>query len=149
MPRAGSVNDSSFSSPRTPKAPWTLPSRMRRPCVSMMRDAAAPDGAARASGGGGRRGLGRFLVQVADLVGQLRALRNPMVDAGGVQHHALLGALGDGVVVAHALDVAAVPRAARVGDDDVVEGALLGAAAGEADLDHGGFSCSPVARMAR
>src|SRR5690606_17918462 len=94
---------------------------------------------ARASGGGCRRSLGGGLVQVADLVGQLRALRYPVVDAGGVEHDALLGALGDGVVVAHALDVAAVPRAARVGDDDVVEGALLGAAAGEADLDHGGF----------
>src|SRR5690606_28742402 len=69
----------------------------------------------------------------------LRALPDPVVDARGVEHHALLGALGDGVVVAQALDVAAVARAARVGDDDVVEGALLGAAAGEADLDHGGF----------
>src|SRR5690606_23941429 len=139
MPRAGSVNDSSFSSPRTPKAPWTLPSRMRRPWVSMCGVRAAPCSAAPASGGGRRRGLGRFLVQVADLVGQLRTLLDPVVDAAGVEHHALLGALGDGVVVTHALDVAAVARAARVGHDDVVEGALLGAAAGEADLDHGGF----------
>src|SRR5690606_41499405 len=115
MPRAGSVNDSSFSSPRTPKAPWTLPSRMRRPCVSMMRDAAARGGAARASGGGGRRGLRRFLVQVADLVGQLRALGDAVVDAGGVQHHALIGALLDGVVVPRELERTAGLRTARGG----------------------------------
>src|SRR3546814_735673 len=78
-----------------------------------------------------------FLVQVADLVGQLRALPDPVVDAGDVQLDALLGARGDGVVETHALDVAAVARAALVGDDDVVEGALLGATAGKADLDHG------------
>src|SRR3546814_10028747 len=78
-----------------------------------------------------------FLVQVADLVGQLRALPDPVVDAGDVQLDALLGARGDGVVETHALDVAAVARAALVGDDDVVKGALLGPTAGKADLDHG------------
>src|SRR3546814_10925043 len=103
--------------------------------------AVAAPGASGAAGGGGRRGglvgLGRCLVQVADLVGQLRALPEPGVDAGDVQLDALLGARGDGVVETHALDVAAVARAALVGDDDVVEGALLGATAGKADLDHG------------
>src|SRR3546814_7313675 len=95
---------------------------MRRTEGSM--SAVAAPGAAGASGGGSRRGsrvgLGRFLVQVADLVGQLRALPDPVVDAGDVQLDALLGARGDGVVETHALDVATVARAALVGDDDVV-----------------------------
>src|SRR5690606_31417131 len=56
---------------------------------------------------------------------------------------ALLGALRHRVVVTHALDVAAVAGAARIGDDDVVEGALLRAAAGEADLDHGAVPVLP------
>src|SRR3546814_3054503 len=108
---------------------------MRRTEGSM--SAVAAPGAAGASGGGSRRGsrvgLGRFLVQVADLVGQLRALPDPVVDAGDVQLDALLGARGDGVVETHALDVATVARAALVGDDDVVEGALLGATAGRSE----------------
>src|SRR5690606_34066008 len=127
------------SSPRTPNAPWTLPSRMRRVWDSMpdRPRGARPDGSGGGRGRSGRGGLGRFLVQVAYLVAQLRALPDPVVDAGDVQLDALLGARGDGVVVARALDVAAVARAAVVGDDDVVEGALLGATAGKADLDHG------------
>src|SRR3546814_17518047 len=84
MALAGSVNDSSLSSPRTPNAPWTLPSRMRRTEGSM--SAVAAPGAAGASGGGSRRGsrvgLGRFPVPVEDLVGQLRALPDPVVDPG-------------------------------------------------------------------
>src|SRR5690606_1875263 len=91
------------------------------------------------SGGGRSLGLDRFLVQAADLVGQLGAIADPVVDAGDVQDDALLVARGNRVVVTDALDVAAVAGAARVGDDDVVEGALLGAAAGETDLDHGVF----------
>src|SRR5690606_17880175 len=89
----------------------------------------------------GRLGLGldRFLVQAADLVGQLGAIADPVVDARDVQHDALLVAGGNRVVVTDALDVAAVAGAARVGDDDVVERALLGAAAGETDLDQGVF----------
>ena len=51
---------------------------------------------------------------------------------------------------ADALDVAAVAGAAAVGDDDVVEGTLLGAAAGQSNLDHGRCVLwSPVAGMAR
>src|SRR5690606_35225515 len=108
--------------------------RMRRDGSFLLAEAAR-----RATGpSGGRGGLAGFAVQVAHRVGQLRALLDPVVHALGVQHDALLGTLRDRVVIAHALDVAAVARAARVGHDDVVEGALLGAAAGEADLDHGG-----------
>src|SRR3546814_3071328 len=112
---------------------------MRRAEGSM--SAVAAPGAAGASGGGSRRGsrvgLGRFLVQVADLVGQLRALPDPVVDAGDVPLAALLGARGDRVVETHPLGVAAVARAALVGDDGGVEGGLLGATAGKADLDRG------------
>src|SRR5690606_20151538 len=71
--------------------------------------------------------------------GHLRALADPVLHARDVQLDPLLGAGGDRVVVTDALDVAAVAGAAAVGDDDVVEGALLRAATGEADLDHGRF----------
>src|SRR5690606_4645227 len=128
-----------LSSPRTPKAPRILPMRMRRSGSFML--GAAARCATRASGG--RGGLGGFAVQRADLVGQLRAVLDPVVDPRGVQHDALFGTLRDRVVVTHALDVAAVARAARVGHDDVVEGALLRATAGKADLDHGAFSVLP------
>ena len=97
-----------------------------------------------------RLDLARFLVQVANLVGHLRALANPMVDACDVQFDALFRARRNGVVITQALDVAAVTRAARVGDDDVVEGTLLGAATGKANLDHcDAFLCCPVAIAAR
>ena len=69
---------------------------------------------------------------------------------GEVKLDALLGAGGHRVVETDALDVAAVAGAAAVGNDDVVEGTLLGAAAGQSNLDHG--LCvlwSPVAGMAR
>src|SRR5690606_40250758 len=89
------------------------------------------------SGGGRSRSLGRFLVQAADLVGQLGAVADPMVDAGDVQDDALLVARSNRVVVTDTLDVSAVAGAARVGDDDVVERTLLRAAAGKTDLAHG------------
>jgi hypothetical protein len=67
-------------------------------------------------------------------------------DAGGIELDALLVAGGHRVVVTHALDVATVARTALVGHDDVIEGALLGAATGKADLDHDSmFLCCPVA----
>src|SRR5690606_24707846 len=135
-----SVNDSSFSSPRTPKAPWIRPRRIDF-CAdgasgAMLCGVAACGPAASGRGSAFRSGLGG-LVQVGDLVAELRALPDPVLDPLDVHFDALLGAGGDRVVEAHALDVAAVARAAAVGDDDVVEGALLGAATGEADLDHG------------
>ena len=40
---------------------------------------------------------------------------------------------GLGVVEADALDEAAIARHARIGDDDVVEGAVLGSATGHAN----------------
>src|SRR5690606_31367171 len=132
----GSVQDCSRTSPRTPKAPATLPSRMRRP--SLMSGCPWRNGA-----GGSGRSLGRgFLDQRGDLVGQLGTVRNPVLHALGVDFHALLVALGDRVVIAQALEGATVALVARIGDDDVVEGALLGATAGQTDLDH--VVCSVV-----
>src|SRR5690606_14979417 len=96
--------------------------------------------ARRGPSGSGRNGLGlgRFLDQVADLFGRLGAVLDPMVNTGQVQLDTLLGALGDRVVETDALDVAAVTGATDVGHDDVVERTLLGAAAGQSNLDHGG-----------
>src|SRR6187397_968631 len=101
---SGSVKLCSFTSPRTPKAPATLAIRMRRP-ESM---SICPRGV-RAGGGSGRGGLlaGGFLHQHADLVGQLRAVGDPVVDAGEVELDALLVAGRDRVVEAEALDRAA------------------------------------------
>src|SRR5690606_31352037 len=86
---------------------------------------------------GGGSGLLVVLVQRGDLVAHLRAVGDPVLHALVLDHHALLATGGDRVVVPHALDVAAIACAAAVGDDDVVEGALLGAAACKSDLDHG------------
>src|SRR5688572_18701238 len=132
---SGSVKLCSFTSPRTPKAPATLAIRMRRP------ESMAEGPRSKCAGSDSGRGLGRgFLHQHADLVGQLRAVGNPVVDAIDVELDALLVAGRDRVVEADALDRAAVALVALVGDDDVVEGALLGAATGQADLDH--FGCA-------
>src|SRR3546814_602722 len=139
MPRAGSVNDSSFSSPRTPKAPWILPRRINFRADGAS-DCIVSSGRRWRPAQSGRSGLlGVLLVQIGDLVAHLRALAKPVLDALGVELDALLGTGGDRVVVTDAPDVAAVAGAAAVGDDDVVEGALLGAARGKADLDQVGL----------
>src|SRR5688572_33052057 len=115
MASRGCVQDSSLTSPRTPKAPFTLPSRMRRPgscfiwlVLPVAEPTRWPRPEPRPVGSGGRSGLGRVLVEHGDLVGQLRALGNPMLDALEVELDALLAALGDGIVETDALDVAAV-----------------------------------------
>src|SRR6478736_10084281 len=88
--------------------------------------------------GASGRGLARgFLHQHADLVRQLRALGNPVLHARGVELDVLLVTLRNWVVETQALERAAVALVAVVGGDDVVEGTLLGAAAGQANLDHG------------
>src|SRR5690606_41314591 len=65
--------------------------------------------------------------------GQLRAVAQPVLHALEVELDALLATSGNRVVETDALDVAAVAGAAAVGDDDVVEGTLLGAAAGQSE----------------
>jgi hypothetical protein len=79
--------------------------------------------------------VGEHPLTVGDRLGAADA--GPVGDA--VERHAqrLLAAGGHRVVEAHALDEAAVAALARVGDDDVVERALLGAATGQSDHDHG------------
>ena len=64
-------------------------------------------------------------------------MADPVLDAGGVELQLRLVALRDRVVETDALDGAAVALVALVGHDDVVERTLLGAAAGQTDLDHG------------
>src|SRR5512142_2291780 len=99
---------------------------------------ASPPGRGGSSGGG--RLAGRFgLATLDDLphgVRRLRAATDPVLDA--VERDAVLGLVlgGLGIVEADALDEAPVAWHARVGDDDVVEGAVLGSAAGHANDDH-------------
>ena len=72
--------------------------------------------------------------EAQDAVRRLRADRQPMRDALGVELHALGRILRQQRVVgAELLDEAAVARRAAVGDDDAVIRALLGAAAGQAN----------------
>ena len=78
------------------------------------------------------------LHEAGDRVRQLRTAVLPVRDAVRDQAQRFLAGRGDRVVEADALDEAAVATAARIGDDDVVEGALLGAAACKANHDHGG-----------
>jgi hypothetical protein len=81
--------------------------------------------------------LAGFLDQGGDLVGQLRTLAHPFLDALDVQLKALVLALSDRVVKTDVLDVAAVTLAALIGHDDVVERTALGATARKTNLDHG------------
>ena len=76
------------------------------------------------------------LVEEAEhAVGRLRALREPMLDALKVELDALGVLRGEeGIVGPDLLDEAAVARRALVGDDDPVEGPLLGAAPRQSDL---------------
>src|SRR5690606_22978227 len=73
---------------------------------------------------------------------QLRAVLLPVADPVEGQHQAILAGGCDGVVEADPLDEAAVATALLVGGDDVIERALLGAAAREADDDHIGILIS-------
>src|SRR5690606_2716338 len=76
--------------------------------------------------------------EARDAVGRLGALGQPFSDALLLQDDARGGAvLGQHrVVAADALDEFAVARSVRVGVDDVVVGALLGAGAGQGNLQH-------------
>src|SRR6185295_3359359 len=98
-------------------------------------------GRARVAGHGGdaRAALGgalRLLDQARDRRREQSAVTGPVLDAVERDPEGLLAAGSDRVVEANALDEAAVAAQARVGDDDVEEGALLRAAAGQPDDDH-------------
>src|SRR6185295_9931524 len=81
----------------------------------------------------------RLLDQALDRRRHLRAVAGPVLDAVEGDAQRLLGTRGDRVVEADALDEAAVATQARIGDDDVEEGALLRAATCKPDHDHDGF----------
>src|SRR5436190_4700321 len=69
-------------------------------------------------------------------VGRLRALDHPSLDLVHVELEPLFLVLRQQrIVIAEALDEAAVARRAAVGGDDVIERPLLGSGAGHADND--------------
>src|SRR6185437_10539585 len=113
MLRRGSVQDSSFTSPRRPWIPTMRPSSTRRPPPPM----------------GSGSLLARFLHQQAHLVGALRALADPFLQLDDVQLQALFRTGGAGIEITETRDVAAVARVALVGHHHVVEGTTLGARA--------------------
>ncbi len=93
-----------------------------------------------------RRGLHRLLPvhrhraeaglaqEAGDAVGRQGALADPVADARRTGDALLMFGRQHGVVAAQLLDEPAVPRAAAVGNHDVVVRALLGAGAGQADF---------------
>src|SRR5690606_6860020 len=90
-----------------------------------------------ASGGFGlRSGLAGLAGKTLDGVAHLSAPGSPVLEAleGEAQGHFLAGR--HRVVETDALDEAAVAAIAAIGGDDVVEGALLGAAARQSNDDH-------------
>src|SRR5690349_9585229 len=88
-----------------------------------------------------RRLRGTFALDEArDGVGQLGAALLPKADAFERESQTLFFLGRDRVVEADALDEAAVTTVARIGDDDVVEGALFSASSGKANHYHGGLS---------
>src|SRR6201993_1602293 len=117
--------------PCTPKAPTTWPMASSVDASPSRRGAALLRG---------RFGLAcdfglATLDELLHGIRRLRALADPMRDA--VERDAVFGLVlgGLGIVEADALDEAPVARHARVGDDDVVEGAVLGSATRHSDHD--------------
>src|SRR5690606_7283376 len=128
MASRGSVQDSIFSQPRTPNTPATRPSSM-----DAVRSTAIGNTCCVSSGCGGVAGL---LDQRADLVAHLRTLVDPVLHALEIEVQRGVLAAGNRVEVTQALQRTTVALVALVGDDDVVERTLLGAATGQTDLDH-------------
>src|SRR6185312_5212191 len=118
--------------PCTPKAPTTWPMATSVDASPSKRGAAILRGRFGLASDFGLATLDELLHGVR----RLRAPADPMRDA--VERDAVFGLVlgGLGIVEADALDEAPVARHARVGDDDVVEGAVLGSAAGHANDDH-------------
>ena len=99
-----------------------------------------------------RRALGKAggIEEAQHAVGRLGAVLHPMLDALGLEHDALRVVLRqDRIPGADDLDEAAVAREARVGDDDAIERALLGAGAGETDFQGHRFSSFVRVRVKR
>src|SRR5690606_32327402 len=83
---------------------------------------------------GRTRGKASLVEEAQNAVGRLCALCNPMLDAVGVELHAFSVLGQHRVPCANGFDEAAVTRAADVGNDDVVVRTLLGASAGQTNL---------------
>src|SRR6478752_356620 len=118
----GEAYDRTLNQPFSPQA-----SPMRPTSRASAGQAASAIVATRPEAASGRRGL-RLLDQAADGGRHLGAVTGPVLDPVESDAKRLLGARGDRVVEADALDEAPVATQARVGDDDVEEGALLRAA---------------------
>src|SRR5271169_4045272 len=74
--------------------------------------------------------------ETRDAVRRLRALGEPGLDLVHVELQPFGVVLGqERIEMAETFDEAAIARKARVGDDDVIDRALLGACASEADND--------------
>src|SRR6516164_1526665 len=81
--------------------------------------------------------------ETGDALGRQGADPEPMPDPLGFEGHSIvMRALEHRVVGPELLDEATVARAARVGDDDAVEGALLGTTARQADFQRHAVSFS-------
>jgi hypothetical protein len=95
----------------------------------------AGPGSGAARGEGGRLQDGVAAEQVEHGLGGLGALGDPGLGLVRVDPHGLAGA-GDGIHEPEHLEGAAGGNAVVLGHDDVVEGPLLGAVAGETDGKH-------------
>ena len=114
----------------------SLQGRMRRLTERAVDEADRAGDAAALDELSGSVGKAGSVEEAQDAVGRLGALLQPGGDLLVVEHHAGRIVLGlHRVVDADLVDEAAVAGGAGVGDDDAVVGALLGAAAGEADLE--------------
>src|SRR4030066_1806413 len=131
-----------FTQPRNPYTPEILP-RMTKSsvpscpeaCSERSRRAGVFDFKAESSGSG------FFLHQKLKEIRSLGALAQPVVVALHVQTQGLFLFLGAGIVKADTLDAIAAAGTATIGDDDFVEGTLLGAATGKANGNHVNSSC--------
>src|SRR6185369_10132968 len=126
-----------------PYEPTTSPSTTIAPRTGAVPNERFPPAVAGASASGSRRGrrgcrcgLRRALYQAGDGIGHLRATLLPESDAIDRETQRFLVLGRNGIVEADALDEAPVAPIARVGDDDVEEGALLCAATSQSDDDH-------------
>src|SRR5579872_3429096 len=158
MAAGSAVSDLTRTSPRTPCGAPNTPIRIRRSGARNLRQRESGCGRFGCLGGGRRRGgallrllarLGLLWVQTLlalgeakaveqaqHAVGRLRALGEPGLGFLLIEHEAARVVLRlQGVERADLFDEAAVARRAGVGDDDAIEGALLRAAAGEADFE--------------
>src|SRR5690606_3596528 len=82
-------------------------------------------------------GSGIFLDQTSDGRRHLCALLDPVVDAILSQTQVLDAILADGVVKAQTFNETTIATVARVSSNNIVEGALLRAAAGQTNYNHG------------